>query len=55
MDAGVILAVLILNAIIGFVQEQQAAEAMDAFGAYDHPESTGAPRCHGNDDFRLSR
>ncbi len=30
MDAGVILAVLVLNAVIGFIQEQQAARAMEA-------------------------
>ncbi len=30
MDAGVILAVLVLNAVIGFIQEQQAAKAMEA-------------------------
>ena len=30
MDAAVILAVLVLNAVIGFIQEQQAARAMEA-------------------------
>ena len=39
MDAAVILAVLLLNAIIGFVQEQQAAKAMEALVAMTAPKT----------------
>lgn len=39
MDAVVILAVLILNAVIGFVQEQQAARAMEALVAMTAPKA----------------
>ena len=39
MDSGVILVVLILNAVIGFVQEQQAAKAMEALVRMTAPKA----------------
>jgi P-type Ca2+ transporter type 2C len=39
MDAGVVLGVLLLNAIIGFLQEQQAAKAMESLVRMTAPKA----------------
>ena len=52
VDAAVVLAVVLLNAIIGYIQEGRAEKALDAIRGMIDPRATVLRGGHGGPPFR---